>query len=192
MTVFEYLEAFQAGDKDIKDLLSEELADPRRDTDTLHSVFQTWKLSFDQIRKQKPRAAEILSLMSVLDCQGIPMSLLQRDDGRSIEFTTAIGTLQAFSLITAERAGETFEMHPLVQLSTQRWLEVECKIVQYQEEALKLLSKAFPVGIFENWTTCSKYLPHVYTTLKYEGTSSRDEIVAKAALLHNTAGYLHY
>ena len=122
MTISEYLDALRAGDRDIKDLLSEELEDSRRDMDTPNSVIRTWNLSFEQIRKQKPRAAEILSLMSVLDRQGIPKSLLRKEDERSIEFTTAMGTLQAFSLITAERAGESFEMHRLVQLSTQQIL----------------------------------------------------------------------
>ncbi len=67
ITIFEYLDALRADDKDIKDLLSEKLEDSRRDTDTSNSVIRTWNLSFEQIRKQKPRAVEILSLMPILD-----------------------------------------------------------------------------------------------------------------------------
>jgi len=63
----------------------------------------TWKISFDQIRRQKRRAADILSLMAMLDPQGVPKVLLERKDERMTEFIAATGTLQAFSLITVER-----------------------------------------------------------------------------------------
>ena len=141
ITLTEYLEALRTDDSDMKDLLSEDLEDPRRDWETKNSVIRTWKLSFDQITKQKPRAAEILSLMAVLDRRGIPKTLLRRSDERGIEFTTALGTLQAFSLITSEKGGAILEMHRLVQLSTQKWLELQGGITRWQEEALRILSE---------------------------------------------------
>lgn len=70
ITVADYLQVLQASDADVKDLLSEELEDPRRDMHTQNAVFRTWKLSFNQITRQKPRAADTLSLMAVLDRQG--------------------------------------------------------------------------------------------------------------------------
>ena len=115
----EYLEAFRANDSEIQDLLSEDPLDHRRDFESQSSVIRTWKVSFDQIRKQKPRAAEILSLMAFLDPQGIPKTLLRRDKERGVEFTTALGTLQAFSLVITENGGASFEIHRLVQVSTQ-------------------------------------------------------------------------
>ena len=56
-----------------------------------------------QINRQKPRAADILSLMAVLDRQGVPRALIEREDERKTELMTAIGTLQAFSLISVEK-----------------------------------------------------------------------------------------
>jgi hypothetical protein len=79
ITVEEYVEAIYAEDSEIQDLLTEDLPDLRRDFESQSSVIRTWKVSFDQIRKQKPRAAEILSLMAVLDRQGIPKTLLRKD-----------------------------------------------------------------------------------------------------------------
>lgn len=66
LTVSEYLELLATGEEDLKDLLSEDLEDLRRDLDTENSVIRTWKLSFDQISREKARAAQILSLMAVL------------------------------------------------------------------------------------------------------------------------------
>ena len=67
ITLAEYTETLQTSDLDLTDLLSQDLHDPRRDLDAPRSVVLTWKLSFDQIRKQKPRVAQPLSLMAVLD-----------------------------------------------------------------------------------------------------------------------------
>ena len=55
--VEEYVKAIYVEDSEIQDLLTEDLLDLRRDFESQSSVIQTWKVSFDQIRKQKPRAA---------------------------------------------------------------------------------------------------------------------------------------
>src|ERR1700722_5823880 len=123
ITVEKYLKMLCTEDFEIQDLLSEDLPDLRRDSKSQNSVIRTWKISFDQIRKQKPRAAEIFSLMAVLDRQRIPETLLRKGCERETEFATALGTLQAFSLISVEKGGTNFEIHRLVQISAQRWLE---------------------------------------------------------------------
>ena len=118
ISVSKYMGILQKSDLDQVDILSKNLHDSKRNGDTPDSVILTWKISFEQIKKRNPRAAHILSLMSVLDRQGIPQSLLQRKNEREPEFLTAIGTLEAFSLIKVERGRESFAMHRLVQLST--------------------------------------------------------------------------
>ncbi|KAI9869294.1 MAG: hypothetical protein M1813_000083 [Trichoglossum hirsutum] len=188
LTLAEYIETLQASDSDMTDLLSENLHDPRRDRDTQSSVVRTWKLSFDQIRKQKPRAAQILSLMAVLDRHGVPKSLLRREDEKRIEFTTALGTLQAFSLIVAEKGGEALVMHRLVQLSTLNWLKSQNRTEVCQEEALELLSEKFPNGEHNNWKICGTLSPHAQVVLEYRYTSNSG-LLHRATLLHNVAWY---
>ena len=124
ITVQAYFERLKESDLDLQDYLEEGLPDPRRYPDSENSVIRTWKLSFDQIAKQKPRAAELLSIMVLLDRQAIPKTLLKQRHERNIEFDKAVGTLQAYSLIKTEKGGESFEVHRLVQLSTQRWLSL--------------------------------------------------------------------
>lgn len=75
-----------------------------------------------------PKAARLLSLMSVLDRQGIPDSLLLAqykggDDGED-DFEDDIHTLISFCLLGMSADGCEFDMHRLVQLSTKRWLEL--------------------------------------------------------------------
>jgi tetratricopeptide (TPR) repeat protein len=184
----EYLEAFRANNSEIQDLLSEDLPDHRRDFESQSSVIRTWKVSFDQIRKQKPRAAEILSLMAVLDRQGIPKMLLRRDGEQGVEFTTALGTLQAFSLVTAEKGGAGFEIHRLVQVSTQRWLELQGETAKWQEEALKVLSAAFPSGSYGTWVSCETLFPHAQAVARYVFTSDQN-LLQRAELLKKMSYY---
>jgi hypothetical protein len=188
MTASEYLELLRTGDTDIRDLLSEELIDLRRDAEVQNSVIRTWKLSFDHIRTSKPRAAEILSLMSVLDRQGIPKSVLRRENEKSIEFTTAIGMLQAFSLITPESTGISFEVHRLVHLATQKWLELEGKIQYWRQEALKVISEVYPAGVFENWTVCNSLAPHMQVVVEYASDSDACQLYS-ATILKNALQY---
>ncbi len=183
-----YLKALSQSDSNLIDHLSTELVDPRRLRDTPSSVFLTWKLSFDQISKEEPRAAELLSLMALLDRQGIPEMLLRRGDYLDVKDTNAIGTLQAFSLIIAERDNETYSMHRLVQLSTQTWLALQKSSGKWEGEVLGLLSKELPNGEYENWTKIRILLPHATAVLKYKPGSDSD-MLRRAALLYNLAWF---
>lgn len=195
VSLVDYLESLRASDEEVKELLDENLYDPGRDVEIRNSVFQTWKISFDRIRKQNLRAAEILSLMAVLDRQAIQDILVRRDDDSKNDFTTAIGTLKAFSLISEEKRGAAFKMHRLVQLSTQRWLELEGVIEEWQEKALTAVSKCCPLnGRYENWTAWEGINPHVQAVLGFVfNTDScllqRASVLSKAAVYNLEQGY---
>ncbi len=171
ITLIKYLEMFRASDSDLQDLLDEDLGDLRRDSQNQNSVIKTWKMSFDLISKQKPRAAEMLSLMAVLDRQGIPESLLRNACDRNIDVTMALGTLLAFSLIKAGGVGAGYEMHRLVQLATQKWLQIQGAIEKWREKALVVVADIFPDGEFESWTTCESLLPHAQKVLEVQVTN---------------------
>lgn len=174
-TIAEYLEILNAKDSDLQDLLQEDSGDLRRDSESQNSVFRTWKLSFDFIGRQKPRAAEILSLMSVFDRQGIPQTLLQGDIDRSVETTTALGTLQAYSLISRQARAEKYDMHRLIQLATQKWLQIQGTSDEWLERALDRLYEVFPKDSkdFVSWITCELLLPHAQSVLENDYTNEK-------------------
>ena len=166
ISLTQYLEMFRKSDSDVQDLLNEDVQDRRRDAQAYNSIIRTWKISFDLISKQKPRAAEMLSLMAILDRQGIPESLLRHKKDRNIDFTTALGILRAFSLVSAGVDGAGYEIHRLVQLATRKWLEIQGKIGVWQEKALLVVTKMFPTSKFENWKTCESLLPHAQKVIQ--------------------------
>ena len=63
----------------MKAFLATGIYDPGRDSDLSISILQTWKVSFDQIRAQNLRAAEVLSLMAVLERQAVFGKLLYKE-----------------------------------------------------------------------------------------------------------------
>ena len=180
----EYLKVFERDEQNLKDYLRTELQDHRRERGFPNSVFRTWKLSFDLIREQEPRAAEMLSLMAMLDRQKIPETLLRRKDERDINFVAAIGTLNSLSLITKEVGKETFAIHRLVQLSVHVWLEQHNEKQRYATEALALLADRFPSGEHENRETCELFLPHTQAVLQLQFVS-QSSTIHRATLLRN-------
>jgi hypothetical protein len=77
-SVREYLEKFRKSDRQRTSLLNFEGGKLRRDRDAMNSIIITWQISFDHIRDTRPSAADLLSLMSFFDGQGISEALLRR------------------------------------------------------------------------------------------------------------------
>jgi hypothetical protein len=66
-TVSQYIGLYQQSDSRKIQLLSHKFADSRREASPMESVVTTWVISFEYIRTENPRAADLLSLMSCLD-----------------------------------------------------------------------------------------------------------------------------
>ncbi len=188
ITVKAYFDRLKESDLDLQDYLEEDLPDPRRYPESENSVIRTWKLSFDQIAQQGPRAADLLSIMVLLDRQAIPKSLLKQGDERNIEFDKAIGTLQAYSLIKTEKGGTSFEVHRLIQLSTQRWLTLQNRQTEWQEKALELMVGKFPSGHYGTWDECESLFLHAKCVTKFHYIHTA-LLLQRATLLENIARY---
>jgi hypothetical protein len=58
--------------------------------------------------------------MAVLDRQGVPKDLLMEENERKTDFMTAIGTLQAFSLISAVKVSHSHAPAPSFNFLTMK------------------------------------------------------------------------
>ena len=81
-SVVEYLEEFRRSEGEKTNLLNHEAGHLRRDRDAKNSIIVTWQISFEHLRQQRASAADLLSLMSFFDRQGIPETLLYGGWGR--------------------------------------------------------------------------------------------------------------
>jgi tetratricopeptide (TPR) repeat protein len=188
ISVQEYVRELDLDKQNFMQYLSKDLQDPRRELGFPNSIFRTWKLSFDQIQTDSPRAAEILSLMAMLDGQKIPVDLVRKDDERRVDFQTVIGTLDGYSMINKEVGGRTCTIHPLVQLSVQYILEESGQTVFYTGQAIQLIADRFPVGEHENKAVCESLLPHAQAVLRLD-TKSDATVASRARLLFNVGWF---
>lgn len=76
-SVSQYLSDFQKSDRKKTSLLDYEGGHLRRDRESKNSIIITWQISFDHVREIRPSAADLLSMMSFFDRQGIPEALLR-------------------------------------------------------------------------------------------------------------------
>ncbi|KAI0437652.1 hypothetical protein F4803DRAFT_565895 [Xylaria telfairii] len=197
ITVDKYLQLLDQGDENFICLLGEEFSTIGRDSDTPQALAATWILSFEQIEQQNTLASELLLLMSLFDRQAIPMEFLSDfcESSQScppmedLQLTKALGVLKAYSLINEEKSN-SFNMHRLVQLVTQKWLAKKETMPQFAEKAILTVSHCYPFGDFENREKCTAYLPHVQAVLQLDGITSRDGNIARASILHR-AGSLY-
>jgi putative hemolysin len=215
-SVQQYLEEFRRSDKRKATLLDQEAGHLRRDDQAKNSIIITWQISFEHIRSTRRSAADLLSLMSFFDRQGIPKTLLRfqyitqtahegtragdieeidsdEEDAtlKSIIDDAFIGdilVLRDYSFVSETIDPKTLEMHSLVQLATQRWLEVKGEVEGWKQQFISTLCMVFPPGLYENWEWCQVLFPHAIAAL---GKRPRSNESCKdwALLLHNAAWY---
>lgn len=167
-----YLQLYRDSDSSKMRLLTEDFEDDTRDREIKNPLATTWAISFDYIRKHDTAAADILSMMSMLDAQSIPESLLSSIDD-SLNLEKALGTLKAFSLISLRNAVNSmvdqderaYDLHRLVRLAMRNWLHMRNSFDLWTAKAIKVLSDRYPSGWNETRAACFRYLPHAMVLL---------------------------
>ena len=180
----DYLDIFRAGQSDIPNLLEESIYDPSRDHENSNSVVQIWRSSFEQLTMQSPKAVDMLSLMAVLDRQAIPFELLQAPDWNVLDQKAAIAKLRAFSLIQEESSSNKYNLHRLIQLSTQRWLADHDRLSYWQEAAIGGVARMYPEDVdFDQWGLIQDLSSHVQILLVHDFSEPNTQ-VDRARTLH--------
>jgi tetratricopeptide (TPR) repeat protein len=168
------------------------------------SVVSTLMLEIDDFMTKHSKAGSLLSLMSQLSDHAIPDSLLKAafPEWSLLEFSLAFNALKNYSLVTQNTSSvqdtsieldsePMYELHQIVQLVTQKWLEKHGRSLEWAQKALQIMSHEFPYPGFkmENWKKAEKYLPHATTVLK-QRCQSHGYLLDRAMLLHRLGDYL--
>lgn len=168
ISIQDYLLMLDDDNDELQNLLTESLSDGRREHPGSNSVMKTWKLSFNQIKKQDVRAAELLSLMAMFDRQKVPTNLLQREGEPKRQLLGSLATLQNFSLVVcAQSTGRSYSMHRLVQVAVRAWMNIENVLSDRHQEAQSILADKFPSGESETWVLCETYMPRTRIILAH-------------------------
>ena len=190
-SVAEYIKHYRGSESTRIRLLGQRFNYHGREARSLDSVVTTWWISFNYIKTENPRAAELLSIMSFLDRQGIPFSLLIGDEENEFEFQEAMGLLEAFSLVTLDTHRRECNVHGLVTVAVRAWLsEHENKRAAIAAQVLETVSERFPTGLFGSWSTCSIYFPHAEKVLSSSVGVQATSLHARASLLLRMSTFL--
>lgn len=199
LSIPNYLELYRASDIGKIELLSEDFDDVIRDSESQNAVATTWSVSFDHIRHWDPLAAEILSVMSMLDAQAIPESLVRFGDS-NLKFSKAMGTLQAFSLIAARADGpiwngrreKSFDLHRLVRVAMRSWLSYHGELESYTARALATMAERFTDSEWETRGKWSSYLPHAAVLLASDQLVQLEDLVLAPVSHDQESGILNH
>ena len=180
MEVDQYLEIFE---KELphheKTALNPNLRFESKDLPT-PSVMAAWDITFQRIKRDKPSAAELLQLMSMLDSHNIPVDLLHFkavvDMGleKGSKLDSAIRVLLSYSLLTMYKE-QRYQIHDLISIWTR-------KQMGNRQEHFTKLSLSMIDEAFQNRSSPKliDYLPHAHAVLRHSGQVSAlmKEIIA--------------
>jgi tetratricopeptide (TPR) repeat protein len=164
----DYMKLLLAEKDSEAELLSQDFEATGRDRDSFNAITKTWRISFEQINKRRPLSTQLLSIMAYFDKQAIPKELLLKSHSMSqVEFESALGTLQAFSMITPGTSADCYDIHRLVQVCTRDWLKRSSMAEEVLSHAVKIMVHAYPMTSHEDWQKCAPYLPHAQAVLEF-------------------------
>ncbi|KXH46325.1 kinesin light chain protein [Colletotrichum salicis] len=206
VTVQSYLDEFERSEKSKGTLLRSDRGDIRRYDGVSNSIVVTWQMSFKQIKREQPRAANLLSLMSYFYTQNIPKYMLHNynsrfvdedkgdddddeyDDNNNGDFKDDLHVLHDYSLISMTATSGFYEMHPLVQFCTKVWISKFGHPKRWKRLFLQSASQHFPSGVFETWEQCQTLMPHVEPLL-HEAPLEESDRLEWSELLTNMSWY---
>lgn len=209
MSVTDYLHDFHKNSKKRERLLNWDLGDLRRDESASNSILTTWQMSFEQIRRERPSAAELLSMMSLFRPQGIPKWILRKFRNTSVgagasgnsandghddsddddsEFDEDLNILRAYSLISATTENNTYEMHPLVQFCMQAWLSSFGEFDQWYHRFVVLIDQELPFESRESWAKFWQLFPHLERL--FDSTPAKETLTIWRKLMITSAQYI--
>ncbi|KAK3613285.1 hypothetical protein LTR22_028216, partial [Elasticomyces elasticus] len=111
------------------------------------------------------------------------------DDSAAQAFEEYIIILREYHFISVAPKGATFEMHRLVQLAAQIWLEASGEYQAWAQRSLRNLDKALPNGSYKNWQKCRTLYPHANLALDLK-LDDRDGSLSLASVLFKAAWFI--
>ena len=176
-------------------------ADYHREADVPPSVATTWLLNFEQVKKNSPAAADLLTVSSFLAPDEIPIRLIaQGAENLGENLSGAVGSggdgeqvageliaeLAQFSLAGFDPNGASFSVHRLVQRVARDQLDGPRRD-EWLERCVEAINAAFPSVEFQAWEWCERIVPQI---LQFAAHLADGEFVSgSAGRMCNQAAY---
>ena len=194
VSITTYLSLLQRQENVMVELLSQDFEDEWRYAESKNPMAVTWLISFHQIQRSNPLAADYLSFISCLNPRDIPKSLLPSDSSQ-VKEQNALGLLKAYSFVTEQADDQTVSLHRLVHVATRNWLRGEGILEKWTVITAKGLRDIFPSDAHENRILWRQYLPHALFVLQSKEFQNdghdREDLVQKVAECLASDGRYH-
>ena len=187
ISVAKYLEHCLSSDKLTIRMLSKDFEDQGRYVDSGNAIARTWLISFEHISRDNAVAAHYLEFLCFLSEKDIPIALLP-PAGDELEAEEAIGTLKAYAFVTPRKEQDSLDVHRLVRLVMQNWLEQKGERDRRLAQVIERLEELYPYSSYANRAVWMRYLPHGQAALNLRKDFTVTEI--EASLLFLVAGSL--
>jgi tetratricopeptide (TPR) repeat protein len=131
-------------------------------------VASTWVLSFENIEKARPAAAELLRFCAFLHPDGIPEEVFSEGAPElgpvlgavasdTLALNSCISEILKYSLLRRDPNAATLEIHRLVQTVLKQAMD-EATQRLWAERTVRAVNRAFPVVDFSSWPVCERLL----------------------------------
>lgn len=219
VTVSQFLSEIEGTDQKTLQALEPSLKDSEMQWEKSISVVATLMISFQHIERTNPSAARLLALMSLFDRQKIPERLLvghyskdltpvthrkrwwkryRRKSNQKIEiaapdicnFDQDHQVLNDFAFVKTEQDGKHFKMHRLVQLITQRWLELQNSLSYWKTKYVELMYVSYPWPDRSTAGICEQLFTHALIARFYRPPET-NLLENWGFLMHNAATYAY-
>lgn len=168
----------QPKEKEVVKLLSKDFGDPSRYSNAKNPVASTWLISFKNIRKNYPLAADVLSSMACYHEKNIPQSLLPVS-ASDFDLLEAIGVLIGYSFVRRHNRStsseQIYDLHRLVQIAARNWLTMAKSMTHWKNLCIKRTDQIFPIVDHDHKEIWTMYLPHARRLCDDSGTATIHE-----------------
>jgi tetratricopeptide (TPR) repeat protein len=199
VTMSKYLEMYKGTKKSQKRLLSKPHHNLWRDENVnAETILTTFSISFRQLQQQSKLADSFLRFMACIDRKAIPRDLLfqiNMDDAEDeLLISEALDKLVNFSVLQNSKidlgSGQGYEIHSLIHLAMQTYLESAGEMYNALAQASKILADTLPDPEYKNWAAWRVYLPHAMALLAnlVEDSEASADLCIKAGYHLNELG----
>lgn len=149
------------------------------------SAFQACRVLLECIIDHQGYPIELLSLMSHLDSQHMPLTFLRSIKRPTTEVTKSLVSLLTYSIVVVEEDVGFLSIHPLFQSLTRSWLDTNNLALPMARVALQLTASALATEDQRRTEDLKPLLPHAKAVLRHNLKFGNDDECAD--LMHNIA-----
>ncbi len=148
-------------------------------------AFQACRVLVECILDHQGHPIELLSLISHLDSQHMPLDFLRSIKSSTTEVTNSLVSLLMYSVVVVEEDVGFLSIHPLFQSLTRSWLDTNNLALRMARIALHLIASALATEGQRRTENVKSLLPHAKAVLRHNLRFGDDTECAH--LMHNIA-----